>query len=269
MQREERNSVVLENNGQKIFGVYHKPVGLQKYPAVLICHGLGGNKCGKYRIYVVLSSMLSALGIASLRIDFRGSGDSEGEFAEMTLEGEVSDALKGLEFLTRDPAVDQSRMGIFGRSFGGTIAVLAASRFSNIKSLAMWAPIFSGNQWIEKWNFVHAHELTDEHRENMMRINGQIPGYEFFKQLFSLQLEKDFQSLNEIPFLHIYGEKDAIVDTSHANDYSRLRLKAKGQNKFLRLPQSDHDFSHPQEQKLALHETCDWFVKTLKEDTNA
>ena len=77
---EERQSVVLENEGQKIFGILHRPIHVDSCPAVLICHGLAGHKTGQYRIYVILAEKLSEAGIASFRIDFRGSGDSEGKF---------------------------------------------------------------------------------------------------------------------------------------------------------------------------------------------
>lgn len=264
MYEEVRESVVLQNFGQKIFGIYHRPVGLKKYPALLMCHGLGGHKSGKYRLYVNLSRMLSREGIASLRIDFRGSGDSEGEFSDMTLESEVSDALKGLEFLANDAHVDTNRLGIFGRSFGGTVALLAATRFGKAKTLATWAPVFSGNQWLEKWQQLHSNsELTDESRKNMMRINGQVPGYDFFKQLFNIKMEEELKGLSHAPLLHIHGEQDKIVDIYHAHDYQRLRKQAIAETKFIRLPHSDHDFSHPEEQELALQETCKWFTKTL------
>ena len=56
---EDRESVVLENKGQKIFGIIHKPKVSGPIPAVLMCHGLGGHKTGKYRMYVLLAEKLS------------------------------------------------------------------------------------------------------------------------------------------------------------------------------------------------------------------
>lgn len=258
-----RDSIVLENRGQKIFGVLHRPVGLSKYPGLLICHGLAGHKTGKYRIYVHLAKRLAEAGIASLRIDFRGSGDSEGDFGEMTLETEVSDAIKALEFLRQDPHVDAARLGLFGRSIGGTVAVMAARRYGLIKSLATWAPVFDGEQWLEKWNTLNSIELTPEHRHRMMSVNGQVPGNEFFNQLFTLRMDDELKGLDHAPFLHIHGELDNVIHIEHAHRYYELRRSAKGENKFIRLPRSDHDFSDPTEQEIALRETCQWFIDTL------
>ena len=215
MYKEHRESVVLENEGQKIFGILHRPIGIEKPPVVLICHGLAGNKTGKFRMYVILSELLARYGIASLRIDFRGSGDSEGDFVDMTLESEVSDALRGFQFLEHSPLVDANRIGVFGRSLGGTVALITASRYKKIKTIVTWAPLADGEQWLEQWKKIPPNTTGEQLNSFLVRINGQIPGREFFKQLMTLSIEKELQLLHHIPFLHIHGEQDAVVLTEH------------------------------------------------------
>ncbi|MBA3816529.1 MAG: alpha/beta fold hydrolase [Parachlamydiaceae bacterium] len=260
---ETRESVVLENFGQKIFGILHRPIHVKNYPALLMCHGLAGHKTGKYRLYVILAQMLAKAGIASLRIDFRGSGDSEGDFADMTLDGEVSDALKGLDFLEKDPYIDQSCIGLFGRSIGGTVALIAARRHGGIKSICTWAPLYDTSQWEDQWKILNSIELSPEDRNCMMSINGQIPGHDFLKQLFSVKMEEELKGLESSPLLHIHGELDNIINIEHANRYLLRRQNVMGKNKFIRLPGGDHDFSDPKEQLIALDKTCQWFVDTL------
>lgn len=260
---EERESIVLENEGQKIFGIFHRPCCNEPFPAVLICHGLAGHKTGKYRLYVHLAERLSKLGIASLRIDFRGSGDSEGNFSETTLESEVSDAVVALSYLRNRPDVDNSRIGVFGRSVGGTVALMTAKKSGPIKSLATWAPLYDGEQWEDQWHLLHAPDVSEEYRSEMMKINGQVPGVKFFKELFSIRMEDHLKDLVGVPLLHIHGEQDIVVTTKHADRYAKAREAVKAKNKFIRLPESDHDFSHTKEQLFALEETSNWFYKTL------
>jgi len=260
---EEREHIVLHNEGQKIFGIVHWPLTPGPWPAVLICHGMGGQKTGKYRIYVSLAERLVKQGIAVLRLDFRGSGDSEGSFQEMTLESEVSDALEGLKYLSQQKKIDPERIGIFGRSLGGVVAVITARRFAKIKSLAVWAPLFNGDQWQENWGLVKSNNITPELRDVLMSINGQLAGYPFFEQLFDLKLEQEFEDLHHVPFLHMHGEKDETISLTHAEMYEKVRQRSKAKNKFIRLPLSDHDFSHPKEQQFALDETTEWFKNTL------
>lgn len=139
---EERESVVLTNQGQKIFGILHLPKGVHRPPCVLFCHGLGGHKTGRYRVYVDLAEALVKAKIAVFRFDFRGSGDSEGSFSEMTLKGEVSDALVALEYLKQEERIDTERLGVFGRSLGGAVAILSSALFQSIRCISLWAPIF-------------------------------------------------------------------------------------------------------------------------------
>ncbi len=266
---EVRESVVIENQGQKIFGIFHRPLSPDPCPAILLCHGLAGNKSGKSRLYVALSQKLAEQGIASLRIDFRGSGDSEGEFSEMTLESEVSDALLALEFLKTIPDIYTQRIGLFGRSVGGMVALKAARCYGEIKSLAIWASPFDTHQWQQQWQLAHAPQISQEQRLNMMRFNGQLPSYTFFKQLFDSRMDDELTALTQIPLLHIHGEKDNVVAIEHANRYMRSREQATGISEFIRLPNTDHDFSHPQEQQLAINKTCRWFADTLQGCTAA
>lgn len=261
---EEREPVVLYNQGQKIFGVLHRPTKIEKSPVVLMCHGLGGNKIGKGRLYVSLSEKLSALGIGTLRIDFRGSGDSEGAFSAMTIDSEVSDALTALDYLKNSPHIDADRIAIFGRSFGGVVAVMAAKRFGLIKSIALWAPVFGCDQWKDKWLKAHSTSMDSEQRNNLLDIEGMRPGYSFFEQLFTLKLNDSLQDLAAVPLFHIHGEKDVIVDLSHAHKFQEARHKAIGKSKFKLLPHSDHDFSEYSERQAAIDETAEWFVATLK-----
>lgn len=258
-----REQLILENNDQKIFGIIHRPISCEgKLPAVLLCHGLGGNKIGKHRLYVELAEKLASLGIIAMRIDFRGSGDSEGNFVDMTIQSEVDDALKALDYLKNDPMVDSNRIGLFGRSFGGVVAILSASHYEIAKSMALWAPLYSGDPWMDKWKMLKSKVLSSAESNALMHVNGVQPGIAFFDQLFKLKLSDHLEKLSSIPFLHICGEKDEIVSLYHAEKFKEARGK-KGESLFFQYPKTDHDFSNTQERYEALEETAQWFLRTL------
>lgn len=280
---EQREQIVIENQGQKIFGMIHRPVvktdgaterndrtdAQARFPAVLICHGLGGNKVGKHRLYLHLAERLAKQGIIALRIDFRGSGDSEGEFGDMTIDGEVSDAIKALEYLKNDPQVDTDRMAIFGRSFGGVVAILAANYVRSLKAMVLWAPVFSGAQWKGQWEMIKNAKLTSEHRDELMSINGMKPGSYFFEQLFALDLTEQVANLEALPLLHFHGQKDELVNLGHAEGFKHVRQRASGKTKFVLLPHTNHDFSHAAERNAALEESVAWFKAVLKKEGKA
>lgn len=264
-QVEIRDAITLENQGEKIFGILHRPITDQSVPApaIVICPGFAGNKCGKFRMFVTLGKELAKKGIAVFRFDYRGAGDSEGEFQDITLEGKISDTLKCLNFLANDPQIDSSRLGILGRSLGGAIAILTAGRFPSIKSLALWAPVFRSDPWRELWDSFQSHQKLDRAKQEILsNLPANIPNLEFLSQFFKLDMEQELTNLKKIPLLHIHGEQDQVVKIQHAKDFEVAR-SGLDNTRFIQLPKSDHDFSDPKEQSIAIRETCEWFEKTL------
>lgn len=262
---EERTFIEFEIDGQKLFGVLHLPLNHKggKVPAVMMYHGLAGNKTGRYRMYVKLAKALSKVGIASFRVDFRGCGDSDGEFSEATVQAFLKDAQVSLQHLVERPEIDSSRIGLFGRSFGAAIALLSAENYPKVKSLALWAPLFNTNQWAEKWRFFNEKDTPQYVRDQMLNIDGQQGSKEFFTEFFALNLERPLQVLKNKPLLHIHGVKDTTIDLHHADLYQQFRNDAPALSKFIRLPEGDHDFAHREDQQLAIKETVEWFKNTL------
>jgi len=255
---EERDWVTFENESRKLFGVIHRPMVPGKRPAVLFCQGFEGNKCGKHRVYVTLAEKLVQLGFVVLRFDYRGYGDSEGDFQEVTIEGEISDILKAVEFLAHDEQVDKDRICLFARSLGGPVALAAAARLGTIKNIVLWAPVFSSTFWKDLWLVSKSPMITDQQKQAMSRFQNQIPNKLFLSQFFNLDIMKYLPALNEVPILLVHGERDAVVNIEHSIDYEKARQGAKGPTRFVRLPNMEHDFSHLQDQAIAFRETCEW-----------
>lgn len=260
--KEVREAVTLMNKGEKIFGIFHRPVNREKVPAVLFCYGFAGNKCGKYRLLVRLAEDLVKNGIAVLRFDYRGAGDSEGDFLDMTVEGKISDIQTCLEYLQKDSQIDSQRIGLFGRSLGGAIAIAAARKNTFVKSLVLWAPVYNSVPWQKLWDSFQTQRLDEKQKHQIQNLPGGIPNLTFLKQFFQLSLENELKFLKEIPLLHIEGDQDTIVQSEHGQAY-RLARKGLDNTKFLTLPNSDHDFSDGADQEVAIKETSLWFQKTL------
>ncbi len=257
--REKRIPVALENDGQTIFGVLHLPASKGIKPAVLLNHGFGGNKIGPKRIYVEQAEALAAEGIAALRIDFRGCGDSEGTMSELTIKRLVSDALASLEFLADHPQIDANRIGILGASLGGAIALLAANRFAELKSMALWAPIAGGRLWQKDWK-----ELPKEFVAQYMSSNDQPKSRGFTRQFLMISAKRALKKLNDVPLLHVHGRADEIVFCAHQEVYRKAREKAE-QTLFVTLPNSNHSFSNDAEERMRLlQHTTEWFKTTLQ-----
>src|SRR5207244_3810038 len=83
--------VTFECKGQQLVGMLHVPDGRGRFPAALLLHGFTASKTENHRMFVKLSRQLASQGIASLRFDFRGSGDSAGDSEDMTIRSEMAD----------------------------------------------------------------------------------------------------------------------------------------------------------------------------------
>lgn len=259
---EERQAVTITNHGQKMFGVIHRPLQKGKRPAVVFCSGFAGTKFGKYRLFVKLSEELARRGILSLRFDYRCTGDSEGDFKDATFKGEVDDTLQILEYLAQDPQVDSSQLALFGRSLGGAVSILAAKRFQNIKSLVLWAPVFCADEWKALWEASKIQKLDPSQMQVLKSLPGQVPNLQFLQEFFNIHIEETLADLKDVPLLHVHGELDSVVKISHADGYKQSR-RSSPNTRFIRLAHSDHDFGDPEDQKIAIAETCDWLEKTL------
>ncbi|MFE0015252.1 alpha/beta hydrolase family protein [Mesorhizobium sp. NPDC059054] len=131
--------VTLENG---IAGTLNLPDGAGKVPAVLMLHGFAGSRDEVASIYKREAEALAAKGIGSLRIDFRGFGESNGNAEDLTVDSQLEDALSSLSFLKGNEHIDPARLGVLGFSLGGGVAILTADREpGTVKSLVTWSSV--------------------------------------------------------------------------------------------------------------------------------
>lgn len=129
-----------------VIGTLETPAG-DPAPVVLLFHGFTGTRdelavTGTDEgVFSRTARLLAEQGIASLRIDFRGSGESPGDFADTTFEGQIADGLAALAWLQSNPAVDGERLAIIGWSQGGLVATGVAGRSGAPDAVALWAAV--------------------------------------------------------------------------------------------------------------------------------
>ena len=113
------------------------------FPAIVFAHGSGpitrGQVSGEMAAFV-------RRGIAVLRYDKRGVGESTGSFFNVgpgngnnALNLLATDVAAGVEFLNNFPEIDQQRIGILGNSQGGWIGPLAALKTEKVSFMLMWS----------------------------------------------------------------------------------------------------------------------------------
>jgi uncharacterized protein len=141
--------------------------------------------------------------------------------------------------------------------------VMTAAEYQKVKSISLWAPLFDTKQWEEKWNYCMKKDTPQELRDQMLVIDGQQGGEKFFKEFFTINLEKPLGKLKNIPLLHIHGVKDDTISIKQAEYYEQARKSALAPTEFIKLPTADHHFADPDDQQKAIQETVKWFKSTL------
>lgn len=111
----------------------------ETFPLAVLAHGHGGSR-DEGGGYIQLAEKLAELGVASIRMDFPGCGDSSEPFTENNLSNMLADLQASRAFAQRQTGVDSSRVGLLGFSSGGRLAALLSEIDPSYKAMVLWAP---------------------------------------------------------------------------------------------------------------------------------
>lgn len=172
---------------------------------VLMYHGFTGNKTEHAGHFRNLSRLLAAEKIASLRMDFSGNGESDGEFSDFTFDTLIAEANLMLDYAKTISNV--KRVMLLGFSMGGAVAAMvAAKRYQEIDKMVLWSP--AGNI-LEKIKKAFESGIKLENGNVMMGT------FELSKAMVESVNRYDvYQGIENFkkPVLIIHGRKDLAVN---------------------------------------------------------
>ena len=144
-----QSAVSFKVKGLSFEGVIAQPDGDDgPFPGVVICHPhplFGGNMDNN--VVLSVSFALAQQGFVSLRFNFRGVGNSEGEHSKGELEQQ--EVLGALELLKAWPSVDGKRLGLAGYSFGSSVILGSPDLHKKAKAFALISPPLTALQGTE------------------------------------------------------------------------------------------------------------------------
>jgi len=129
--------------GVKLAGVLTLPSDKGVFPALLLISGSGPHDRNEtvfgHCPFLVLADYLTRQGIAVLRVDDRGVGESTGIFSQATIEDFASDVLVGVEYLKTYKEINPKQIGLISYSEGGLIASIVAVKSSDVAFIVLMA----------------------------------------------------------------------------------------------------------------------------------
>ena len=137
--------ITFENRKDKITlsGTLTLPSKEGDYPAVVLISGSGPQNRDEellgHKPFLVIADYLTKNGIAVLRFDDRGFGESTGDFKTATTSDFVSDVESAIKYLQSRNEIDKKKIGLIGHSEGGIIAPMVASNSNDICFIVLLA----------------------------------------------------------------------------------------------------------------------------------
>ena len=138
-----REEVVFSNGEIVLAGELTLPEGDGPHPGVVLISGSGGqdrdsNLFG-FPMFAVLADHLARIGVASVRFDDRGIGDSTGDGLQETIENRAGDVEAAVDLLVARHDIDADLIGLVGHSEGGIVAPLVAVRSDRVAFVVLLA----------------------------------------------------------------------------------------------------------------------------------
>jgi len=220
-------------DGQNIPGFVTRPKGDGPYPLIVLPHG--GPFVQETIVYDEWAQMLANNGYMVLQPQYRGSQGYGAKFYLAAIDGGGQGGYKmqddkddGALYLVEQGLVDKDRIAMFGWSYGGYAALVAASRTPQIYQCVIAGAAVSDTEMQVNY---YRNQLRGHGRDQQLTMWGD-----------SINPIKEVEKVN-VPILIIHGSVDQRVPPAHARKYTALLDKYGKDYKFVELDGADHFYN--------------------------
>ncbi|AGF72417.1 alpha/beta fold hydrolase [Corynebacterium halotolerans] len=210
---------------------------------------------------------LAEYGIASLRFDFPGLGQSEGNFEDTCFSSNVEDIIAANEWMTRQYSAPQL---LVGHSLGGAASLRAATRIRNLRAVAtIGAPFDPAHAVL---HFADRIKEVDDHGAVTVVLGGRdiVISRPFLEDLADTDPEAYLPRMRK-PLMIVHSPIDQTVGVDNAQNIFRTTRYPKS---LVSLDKADHLCTRQGVAQHAGHIIGNWVQQYLEpeftpEPTNA
>ena len=262
--------IFIPNGDHEIPATVCLPEGEGKFPAVVMLHGTGSSRDDPNGSYRETAHILAGkYGLATIRIDFMGCGDSAADYFGYTFESAVSDASVAAEYMLSLNEIDSEKIGVLGWSQGGTDALLCAARRPELfKSVVTWAG--APDMRIDGIFDENKYEEAKENGFYVLNFDWREPvkvSLRWCEDVMHTDVLSEFAAGYTGPVLAIHGKEDTTVDPIWSE-----KIAAASKNNASRaffIDNMDHTFNVFTEEdlhslKTAINASGEFFSITFK-----
>jgi len=238
----QERQVAVASGVQSLAGTWCTPSDGGPHPAALLLPGSGPlDRDGNHRrmrlgVSQQLAHALAAVGVATLRFDKRGVGQSPGDWRAAGLFDNVDDAEAALAWLTRQPDVEGERVFLIGHSEGAVVATALAARRPELAGLVLLCGAARTGEQVLLWQAERivptlplpvravlgllradpVAKVAANHRKvkatttDVARLNGLKTNARWFREYMAYDPTDDLAKV-EAPILAVTGTKDLQV----------------------------------------------------------
>ena len=224
--------------GQKLSARIDLPANKPPVAYALFAHCFTCSKNIKAASHI--SRALTAEGIAVLRFDFTGLGESEGDFGDTSFSSNVDDLVSAAEYMVNH---HEGPKVLIGHSLGGAAVLQAAARIpSSLAVITIAAPADPGHL---KLALGDSNEIIERQGEADVDLAGRTFKIkkQFLEDLESVRMQQTIQNLNRA-LLIFHAPTDGVVGIDNA---AQIFMTARHPKSFISLDNADHLLMNPKD----------------------
>ncbi len=230
------------SNGNTLSGAIEWPIHKRPLAWALFAHCFTCTSTLKSA--VKLCRQLATRGVATLRFDFSGQGESEGDFADTNFSSNVQDLVYAARFLAENYEAPQLLMG---HSLGGAAALQVAASIDSIKATAVIGAPADPAHVQHLFTDKQCQIVEEGHAEVSLGGRAFKITREFIENLNENKLDEHLQSYRGA-LLILHAPKDQLVGVENA---AKIFAMAKHPKSYVSLDEANHLLTSPGDPEYA------------------